>query len=206
MRHRRSFRLEWGGPPWAHHPPCRAPAHLTGALFPFPRLITLPNGVLQILDVQESDAGSYRCVATNSAHQRFSQEALLRVARRGKRLTAGETRVFLESAWRGLRGPRPAFKEVMGYHSHQTGEVMKPREAAPPSKSGRDLGWIPSQGSLPVETLGSLGLVGASRTRGGWGGKASEEGCQCPAALVPVPLGAQGTGGLPLATCCALQI
>ncbi|XP_066131284.1 immunoglobulin superfamily DCC subclass member 4 [Saccopteryx bilineata] len=48
-----------------------------------PRLITLPNGVLQILDVQESDAGSYRCVATNSAHQRFSQEALLSVARRG---------------------------------------------------------------------------------------------------------------------------
>ncbi|KAK2509083.1 hypothetical protein MC885_003519 [Smutsia gigantea] len=42
-----------------------------------PRLITLPNGVLQILDVQESDTGSYRCVATNSAHQRFSQEAIL---------------------------------------------------------------------------------------------------------------------------------
>ena len=50
----------------------------------FPRLITLPNGVLQILDVQEGDAGSYRCVATNSANQRFSQEALLRVAHRGK--------------------------------------------------------------------------------------------------------------------------
>lgn len=69
---------------WAHHPPCGAPAHLTGALSPFPRLITLPNGVLQILDVQEDDAGSYRCVASNSAHQHISQEALLRVARRGK--------------------------------------------------------------------------------------------------------------------------
>lgn len=65
-------------------PSLQAPAYLTGALSPFPRLITLPNGVLQILDVQESDAGSYRCVATNSAHQRFSQEALLSVARRGK--------------------------------------------------------------------------------------------------------------------------
>ncbi|KAK2103199.1 Immunoglobulin super DCC subclass member 4 [Saguinus oedipus] len=43
----------------------------------------LPNGVLQILDVQEGDAGSYRCVATNSAGQRFSQDALLSVARRG---------------------------------------------------------------------------------------------------------------------------
>ncbi|XP_072868339.1 immunoglobulin superfamily DCC subclass member 4 isoform X4 [Chlorocebus sabaeus] len=48
-----------------------------------PRLIMLPNGVLQILDVQESDAGPYRCVATNSASQRFSQEALLSVAHRG---------------------------------------------------------------------------------------------------------------------------
>ncbi|XP_053451374.1 immunoglobulin superfamily DCC subclass member 4 isoform X3 [Nycticebus coucang] len=48
-----------------------------------PRLITLSNGVLQILDVQESDRGFYRCVATNSARQRFSQEALLSVARRG---------------------------------------------------------------------------------------------------------------------------
>ncbi|EHA98474.1 Immunoglobulin superfamily DCC subclass member 4 [Heterocephalus glaber] len=48
-----------------------------------PRLITLPNGVLQILDIQDSDAGSYRCVAPNSARQRFSLEAPLRVAPRG---------------------------------------------------------------------------------------------------------------------------
>lgn len=69
-----------GGPRTA---PCGAPAHLIGALSPFPRLITLPNGVLQILDIQESDAGSYRCVATSSVRQRFSHEAVLSVARRG---------------------------------------------------------------------------------------------------------------------------
>ncbi|XP_044516051.1 immunoglobulin superfamily DCC subclass member 4 [Gracilinanus agilis] len=42
-----------------------------------PRLITLPNGVLQIVDVRESDAGTYHCVATNTAHQRYSHDAVL---------------------------------------------------------------------------------------------------------------------------------
>lgn len=77
-----------------------------GALFPFPRLITLPNGVLQILDVQESDTGSYRCVATNSAHRRFSQEALLRVARRGKGLAVGGSRCFWNQPPQSLERPR----------------------------------------------------------------------------------------------------
>ncbi|XP_070233395.1 immunoglobulin superfamily DCC subclass member 4 isoform X4 [Bos mutus] len=63
-----------------------------------PRLITLPNGVLQILDVQEGDAGSYRCVATNSAQQRFSQEALLRVAHRGSLASAGGQDVVIVAA------------------------------------------------------------------------------------------------------------
>uniref|UniRef100_A0A8D1VUM8 Immunoglobulin superfamily DCC subclass member 4 n=1 Tax=Sus scrofa TaxID=9823 RepID=A0A8D1VUM8_PIG len=62
------------------------------------RLITLPNGVLQILDVQEDDAGSYRCVATNSAHQHISQEALLRVARRGSLLSTGVQDVVIVAA------------------------------------------------------------------------------------------------------------
>ncbi|KAM5339474.1 immunoglobulin superfamily DCC subclass member 4 [Glossophaga mutica] len=63
-----------------------------------PRLITLPNGVLQILDVQESDAGSYRCVATNSAQQRFSQEALLSVAGRGSLVSTREQDVVIVAA------------------------------------------------------------------------------------------------------------
>lgn len=63
---------------------CVPSPHLTGSFCSFSRLITLPNGVLQILDVQDSDTGSYRCVATNSARQRFSHEALLSVALRGK--------------------------------------------------------------------------------------------------------------------------
>ncbi|XP_032479576.1 immunoglobulin superfamily DCC subclass member 4 isoform X2 [Phocoena sinus] len=63
-----------------------------------PRLITLPNGVLQILDVQKGDAGSYRCVATNSANQRFSQEALLRVAHRGSLASIGGQDVVIVAA------------------------------------------------------------------------------------------------------------
>ncbi|XP_065590428.1 immunoglobulin superfamily DCC subclass member 4 [Cyrtonyx montezumae] len=44
-----------------------------------PRFITLPNGVLQIVDVQESDAGVYHCVASNAARKRYSNDAVLSV-------------------------------------------------------------------------------------------------------------------------------
>ncbi|XP_076204189.1 immunoglobulin superfamily DCC subclass member 4 isoform X5 [Aptenodytes patagonicus] len=44
-----------------------------------PRFITLPNGVLQIVDVRESDAGAYHCVATNAARKRYSNDAVLSV-------------------------------------------------------------------------------------------------------------------------------
>uniref|UniRef100_A0A8C3V1F9 IGDC4 protein n=1 Tax=Catharus ustulatus TaxID=91951 RepID=A0A8C3V1F9_CATUS len=46
-----------------------------------PRFITLPNGVLQIVDVQESDAGIYHCVATNAARKRYSNDATLSVVK-----------------------------------------------------------------------------------------------------------------------------
>uniref|UniRef100_A0A8B9TF77 Immunoglobulin superfamily DCC subclass member 4 n=1 Tax=Anas platyrhynchos TaxID=8839 RepID=A0A8B9TF77_ANAPL len=52
-----------------------------------PRFITLPNGVLQIVDVQESDAGAYHCVASNAARKRYSNDAVLRVLK-GKGLEA----------------------------------------------------------------------------------------------------------------------
>uniref|UniRef100_A0A8C6X3Q7 Immunoglobulin superfamily DCC subclass member 4 n=1 Tax=Naja naja TaxID=35670 RepID=A0A8C6X3Q7_NAJNA len=42
-----------------------------------PRFIVLPNGVLQITDVQEGDAGVYHCVATNAAGRRYSLDAPL---------------------------------------------------------------------------------------------------------------------------------
>ncbi|KAL1007177.1 hypothetical protein UPYG_G00083050 [Umbra pygmaea] len=44
-----------------------------------PRFISLPNGVLQILGVLKEDGGAYRCVASNSARKRFSQDAILTV-------------------------------------------------------------------------------------------------------------------------------
>ncbi|KAG9352071.1 hypothetical protein JZ751_020484, partial [Albula glossodonta] len=43
------------------------------------RFIPLPNGALQILGVRDEDAGTYRCVASNSARKRFSQDATLTV-------------------------------------------------------------------------------------------------------------------------------
>ncbi|XP_033022600.1 immunoglobulin superfamily DCC subclass member 4 [Lacerta agilis] len=45
------------------------------------RFIELPNGVLQIIDVQESDAGMYHCVATNWAGQRYSSGAVLSISK-----------------------------------------------------------------------------------------------------------------------------
>uniref|UniRef100_A0A8C8SWK6 Immunoglobulin superfamily DCC subclass member 4 n=1 Tax=Pelusios castaneus TaxID=367368 RepID=A0A8C8SWK6_9SAUR len=44
-----------------------------------PRFIILPNGVLQIADVRESDAGAYHCLATNTARKRYSNDAVLSV-------------------------------------------------------------------------------------------------------------------------------
>ncbi|XP_050823418.1 immunoglobulin superfamily DCC subclass member 4 isoform X2 [Gopherus flavomarginatus] len=44
-----------------------------------PRFITLPNGILQIVDVRESDVGAYRCVATNAARKRYSDDAILSI-------------------------------------------------------------------------------------------------------------------------------
>ncbi|XP_035273002.1 protogenin A-like [Anguilla anguilla] len=43
------------------------------------RITVLPNGVLQIHEVERGDAGSYRCVATNIANRRRSTEAMLTV-------------------------------------------------------------------------------------------------------------------------------
>ncbi|XP_066557349.1 immunoglobulin superfamily DCC subclass member 4 isoform X2 [Amia ocellicauda] len=44
-----------------------------------PRFIPLPSGVLQVTRVQEEDEGTYRCVASNSARKRYSQDAQLSV-------------------------------------------------------------------------------------------------------------------------------
>ncbi|KAM9410495.1 immunoglobulin superfamily DCC subclass member 4 [Pholidichthys leucotaenia] len=41
------------------------------------RFISLPNGVLQILEVSKEDEGVYRCVASNTARKDFSHEARL---------------------------------------------------------------------------------------------------------------------------------
>ncbi|XP_025028830.1 immunoglobulin superfamily DCC subclass member 4, partial [Python bivittatus] len=55
-----------------------------------PRFIVLPNGVLQVTDVKESDAGVYRCVATNGAGRRYSLGALLTLLKGHQQPTMGD--------------------------------------------------------------------------------------------------------------------
>ncbi|XP_068180838.1 immunoglobulin superfamily DCC subclass member 3-like [Antennarius striatus] len=50
-----------------------------------PRYTLLPNGVLQITAVRQTDGGSFRCVASNIANTRFSHEAQLTVTGAGSR-------------------------------------------------------------------------------------------------------------------------
>lgn len=107
--------------------------HLTGSLCSFSRLITLPNGVLQILDVQDSDMGSYRCVATNSARRRFSHEASLSVALRGKWTGKQGTWRVLGTAILETEGTRPDLQTndwVVVLHEDGTG-VRDPRFQLP---------------------------------------------------------------------------
>lgn len=47
------------------------------------RFISLPNGVLQILEVTKEDEGVYRCVVSNSAGKDISHEARLNVTTGG---------------------------------------------------------------------------------------------------------------------------
>ncbi|XP_053085392.1 immunoglobulin superfamily DCC subclass member 4 isoform X5 [Pangasianodon hypophthalmus] len=58
-----------------NHMPLPVPAESVNT----PRFVTLPNGILQILDVTADDGGLYRCVASNSAHKLYSQDASLTV-------------------------------------------------------------------------------------------------------------------------------
>ncbi|XP_069576352.1 immunoglobulin superfamily DCC subclass member 3-like [Brachyistius frenatus] len=51
-----------------------------------PRYTLLPNGVLQITAVRRTDGGLFRCVASNIANTRFSQEAQLSVTVAGSRI------------------------------------------------------------------------------------------------------------------------
>ncbi|XP_054244122.1 immunoglobulin superfamily DCC subclass member 4 [Indicator indicator] len=58
-----------------------------------PRFITLPNGVLQIVDVQESDAGAYRCLATNAVRKHYSNDAVLSVLK-GSQPSGGDVTII----------------------------------------------------------------------------------------------------------------
>ncbi|KAL7980184.1 hypothetical protein Chor_001452 [Crotalus horridus] len=55
-----------------------------------PRFIVLPSGVLQITDVQEGDAGAYRCVVTHAAGRRYSLNAPLTLLKGPQQPTMGD--------------------------------------------------------------------------------------------------------------------
>lgn len=66
------------------------PSSLTLTLpFYVPRITVLPNGVLQIHNVQLEDAGQYRCVATNIGSLLKSREATLTVNQGTDTILAG---------------------------------------------------------------------------------------------------------------------
>ncbi|XP_060715450.1 immunoglobulin superfamily DCC subclass member 4 isoform X3 [Tachysurus vachellii] len=78
-----------------------------------PRFVTLPNGILQVLDVTVDDRGLYRCVASNSADMLYSQDASLTV-------TSGpseDSEVMIVAPPRDLTVVlgRPAVLECMAY-------------------------------------------------------------------------------------------
>ncbi|XP_015282622.1 PREDICTED: immunoglobulin superfamily DCC subclass member 4 [Gekko japonicus] len=58
-----------------------------------PRFIILPNGILQIIDVQESDTGAYRCVASNWAGRRHSLDAVLSIVKGTQPPTTGDVAI-----------------------------------------------------------------------------------------------------------------
>nr|XP_058912167.1 protogenin isoform X2 [Kogia breviceps] len=58
------------------------------------RVTALPTGVLQIYDVDQKDAGNYRCVAATVAHRRKSMEASLTVIPDHKSIDVFNTRVL----------------------------------------------------------------------------------------------------------------
>ncbi|XP_062845876.1 immunoglobulin superfamily DCC subclass member 4 isoform X2 [Trichomycterus rosablanca] len=78
-----------------------------------PRYVTLPNGILHILEVTEEDQGSYRCVASNSAHKRYSHDASLTVTSG----PSGENEVIITAPPRDVTVVlgRPAVLECMAH-------------------------------------------------------------------------------------------
>ncbi|XP_042362968.1 immunoglobulin superfamily DCC subclass member 3 [Plectropomus leopardus] len=61
------------------------------------RYTLLPMGILQVTGVRQSDAGVFRCVATNIANTRYSHEAMLNI-------TGGAPRIYKEPVI--LSGPQ----------------------------------------------------------------------------------------------------
>ncbi|CAL8382368.1 unnamed protein product [Arctogadus glacialis] len=64
-----------------------------------PWFVSLPNGVLQILEVTEGDGGPYRCVASNSVGRRPSGDAVLTVTTGSSSFTTGSSSLTTGSSY-----------------------------------------------------------------------------------------------------------
>ncbi|XP_072134260.1 immunoglobulin superfamily DCC subclass member 4 [Mobula birostris] len=78
------------------------------------RYIVLPNGILQIVEVQASDAGEFRCVATNVVQTRYSQDANLTVLQ-GFKSIPGDVVIIAQPKNVTVTAGQTAIMECMAY-------------------------------------------------------------------------------------------
>lgn len=169
MRHCRHFRLEWGGPRTCH-PPCKAPAHLTGALSPTQGSSLFPMGFSRSLTfrrVTQAPTAAWPPTqpASASARRLYSVWPAEVRGLAGQEMGCYGLRHL--RAGRGLKRSKPCL-QIGDRVSLPSGEVMQPRDGRA-TQQIRSRAGLPVQGSLPMEAC-SLGWMAQPGWGQRWGG------------------------------------